>query len=101
MPMRLPVRHDTQMLRHCDLVWHTACLVWCGRRFGMDRFDGTSARQLDLIAPEPPPARPRPQGGSQLRPTFRLLKQDVYAELTRRRRRAQIAARHALDKAEG
>ena len=64
----------------------------------MDRFDGTLARQLDLIEQEPAPRResritpvPAP------RPSFRLLKQDVYAELTRRRRRAQIAARHALD----
>ena len=66
----------------------------------MDHFDGTSARQLDLIDSEPLQARPRPQNGPQLRPTFRLLKQDVYAELARRRRRAQIAARHVLDKAE-
>ena len=62
----------------------------------MNRFDGTAARQLQLIEPEelaprPAEARQRP------RPTsIRLLKQDVYAELTRRRRRAQIAARHAL-----
>jgi hypothetical protein len=34
------------------------------------------------------------------RPNFKLLKQDVYAELLRRRRRAQIAARHALERAE-
>jgi ABC-type polysaccharide/polyol phosphate transport system ATPase subunit len=31
--------------------------------------------------------------------SMRLLRQDVYAELTRRRRRAQISARHELDKA--
>ena len=66
----------------------------------MDRFDGTSARQLDLIESESLPARPRPKNGAQLRPTFRLLKQDVYAELARRRRRAQMAARHLLDRAE-
>jgi hypothetical protein len=35
-----------------------------------------------------------------VRPNFKLLKQDVYAELLRRRRRAQIAARHALERAE-
>ena len=63
----------------------------------MTRFDGTAARQLDLIAPEehlprPAEARQRPRPAS-----IRLLKQDVYAELTRRRRRAQIAARHVLD----
>ncbi len=63
----------------------------------MTRFDGTAARQLDLIPVSDPapvvPARP-------VRPTFRLLKQDVYNELLRRRRRAQIAARHALDRAD-
>jgi hypothetical protein len=64
----------------------------------MNRYDGSSARQLDLIDAEPRPAQPRPRG-PRLRPTFRLLKYDIYAELTRRRRRAQIAARHALDQA--
>jgi hypothetical protein len=64
----------------------------------MTRFDGTLARQLDLTGDDRAPLVPRaPQGF--VRPTFRLLKQDVYAELTRRRRRAQIAARHALDQA--
>jgi hypothetical protein len=63
----------------------------------MTRFDGTAARQLDLIpVSDPAPVAPtRP-----VRPTFRLLKQDVYNELLRRRRRAQIAARHALDRAD-
>jgi hypothetical protein len=64
----------------------------------MTRFDGTAARQLDLVdEAHVPLAAPAPSG--QVRPTFRLLKQDVYAELTRRRRRAQIAARHALERA--
>ena len=65
----------------------------------MDRFDGTSARQLHLIAPDSAIPEPRraPQR-PQLRPTFRLMKQDVYVELARRRRRAQIAARHLLDR---
>jgi len=36
---------------------------------------------------------------ARCRPTLRLLRKDVYAELARRRRRAQIAARHELDKA--
>ncbi len=69
----------------------------------MIRVDGTSARQLDLNLdltgetrqvgqvfrrPNPEPARP----------ALRLLRRDVYAELARRRRRAQIAARHELDK---
>ena len=62
----------------------------------MDRFDGTAARQLDLIEPEALSPRPAP-GRERPRPaSIRLLKQDVYAELTRRRRRAQIAARPAL-----
>jgi hypothetical protein len=33
-----------------------------------------------------------------LRPTRRLLRRDGYAELARRRRRAQIAARHEVEK---
>jgi hypothetical protein len=61
-----------------------------------DRFDGTAARQLDLIddgQPHTPRGRVhRPE------PALRLLRRDVYAELARRRRRAQIAARHELEK---
>jgi len=64
----------------------------------MNRFDGTSARQLELIEPEPITGRTRRPANGHLRPTFRLLKQDVYAELARRRRRAQIAARHLVEK---
>ena len=63
----------------------------------MNHFDGTSARQLELIEPEPLTQTFRPQTVQHLRPTFRLLKQDVYAELARRRRRAQIAARHLVE----
>ena len=64
----------------------------------MNRFDGTAARQLDLLDDvsfdaRAPQARPEPQ-----RPTLRLLRKDVYAELARRRRRAQIAARHEVDR---
>jgi hypothetical protein len=66
----------------------------------MNRFDGTAERQLDLhddvtfdAPPQARPRRPEPQ-----RPTLRLLRKDVYAELARRRRRAQIAARHEIDK---
>jgi hypothetical protein len=64
----------------------------------MDRFDGTAARQLDLIdfdsstavrRPEPS----RPSHHELPRTRVRLLRRDVYAELDRRRRRAQIAAR--------
>jgi hypothetical protein len=40
----------------------------------------------------------RPRRQEATRPTLRLLRKDVYAELARRRRRAQIAARHELDK---
>jgi hypothetical protein len=64
----------------------------------MNRVEGTAARQLDLLedfeAPVFEPRRPSPE-----RPSLRLLRRDVYAELARRRRRAQIAARHELDKA--
>ena len=67
----------------------------------MKRIEGTAARQLDLlgdftqhdsprITPTPAPARRRPAA-------MRLLQKDVYAELARRRRRAQITARHLLD----
>jgi hypothetical protein len=66
----------------------------------MNRFDGTSARQLDLIEPVSPARPERAMPGTPVRPTFRLLKRDVYAELTRRRRRAQIAARHLLERDE-
>ncbi len=62
----------------------------------MHRFDGTAARQLDLIDPErhsPDPNRVH----ERPRASLRLLRRDVYAELERRRRRAQIAARHLAD----
>ena len=63
----------------------------------MDRFDGTAARQLVLIdASEKPIVRwdvdPSPKR------SLRLLRKDIYAELARRRRRAQIAARHLIEK---
>lgn len=67
----------------------------------MNRVDGTSAHQLDLDltdetrASEPVYRRPSPE---PVRPALRLLRKDVYAELARRRRRAQIAARHELDR---
>ena len=62
----------------------------------MARTEGTAARQLDLlddVAAECQPRRPQ-----TVRPTLRLLRKDVYAELARRRRRAQIAARHEIEK---
>jgi len=61
----------------------------------MDRFDGTAARQLILVddgdAPIVKVARERP------RPSLRLLQKDIYAELARRRRHAQIRARHLME----
>lgn len=63
----------------------------------MTRTEGTGARQLDLLdEPDVPVLRPRRPDAE--RPTLRLLRRDVYAELARRRRRAQIAARHELDR---
>ena len=64
----------------------------------MNRFDGTSARQLDLLE-EVDVFTVRREPSDRLRPAMRVLRKDVYAELARRRRRAQIAARHELDKA--
>lgn len=64
----------------------------------MDRFDGTSARQLLLLddGGEAPvvwrEAQPKPR-----RPVLRMLRKDIYDELARRRRRAQIAARHLVE----
>ena len=61
----------------------------------MNRFDGTAARQLELL-PEDTEVTGRRPRQSRRAPDLRLLRRDVYAELARRRRRAQIAARHAL-----
>jgi hypothetical protein len=66
----------------------------------MDRFDGTAARQLLLIddRDDQSPVQ-RPAAGDRPRPAqMRMLRKDIYAELARRRRRAQIAARHLLEK---
>lgn len=58
-------------------------------------FHGTAARQLVFIEPSTrPSASLRPSGV----PNIRLMQKDMYAELTRRRRRAQIAARQLLRK---
>lgn len=65
----------------------------------MNRFDGTAARQLDLLPGDAEVATRRPRQ-SRRAPDLRLLRRDVYAELARRRRRAQIAARHALSSAD-
>lgn len=72
----------------------------------MTRFDGTAARQLDLIDYRPPAKVKKVKHASPTvveprhprRPDLRLLKQDVYAELERRRRLAQIAARHSVER---
>ena len=64
----------------------------------MNHFDGTSARQLDLLD-DMEVWVVRPQPSDRLRPAMRVLRKDIYAELARRRRRAQIVARHELEKA--
>lgn len=61
----------------------------------MNRFDGTAARQLELLDDELQPIAERSR--APRRPDLRLLRRDVYAELARRRRRAQITARHTLE----
>ena len=66
----------------------------------MERFDGTAARQLVLVDEGNAPIVRR-EGPKPFRPSLRLLQKDVYAELTRRRRRAQIAARHLINGAMG
>ena len=63
----------------------------------MVRTEGATARQLDLVDDGNEPIMPRIRP-TQPRVALRLLRRDVYAELARRRRRAQIAARHELDK---
>ena len=61
-----------------------------------DRFDGTAARQLDLID-DAEPLVPRARAPRRPEASMRVLRRDVYAELAKRRRRAQIAARHMLE----
>lgn len=62
----------------------------------MDRFDGTAARQLVLVDEGDAPIVRRDLR-ERARPSLRLLRKDIYAELARRRRRAQIRARHLLE----
>ena len=62
-----------------------------------DRFDGTAARQLDLID-DAEPLMPRARAPRRPEASMRVLRRDVYAELAKRRRRAQIAARHMLER---
>ena len=63
----------------------------------MNRIDGTSARQLELLDPEESPFHGADEGPDRSRRQLRLLQKDIYAELARRRRRAQIAARHLVE----
>jgi hypothetical protein len=67
----------------------------------MNHFDGTAARQLALIDIEIEADRPAPVARRRTAPTrrpdLRLLRQDVYKAIERRRRQAQIAARRALE----
>jgi hypothetical protein len=62
----------------------------------MKHIDGTAARQLDLLD-DPDPRIPN-RVAPRPRPTLQVLRKDIYAELARRRRRAQIAARHELER---
>lgn len=64
----------------------------------MQRFDGTAARQLVLIGDRPETeAMFRRRAPRPASPPLRLVGKDLYAALTQRRRRAQIAARRLLD----
>jgi hypothetical protein len=61
----------------------------------MQRFHGTAARQLVLLGDRPETTAmftPRPAP-----PRIRLMQKDLYAELARRRRQAQIAARRYVE----
>jgi len=63
----------------------------------MNRFDGTAARQLELLDfDQDGVSTARREEADSRRPALRMLRKDIYAELARRRRRAQIAARHLL-----
>ena len=64
----------------------------------MDRFEGTAARQLVLVDDEGHKPLEWREAPKRTTPSLRLLQKDLYAELTRRRRRAQIAARHLVEK---
>ena len=63
----------------------------------MNRIDGTSARQLELLDSDELPETRAQDGPDRSRRQLRLLQKDIYAELARRRRRAQIAARHLVE----
>ena len=61
----------------------------------MRRFHGTAARQLVLLTDLP--QAPRPARPAMPATRLRLMQKDVYAELARRRRHAQIAARRWVE----
>jgi len=63
----------------------------------MNEFDGTAARQLLLVDERDAPIRWR-EAPRRTAPSLRVLQRDVYVELARRRRRAQIAARHLVER---
>jgi hypothetical protein len=62
----------------------------------MNRFDGTAARQLLLVDERDTPIRWR-EAPRRIQTSLRLLQRDVYVELAKRRRRAQITARHLVE----
>ena len=64
----------------------------------MDRFDGTAARQLVLVDDEGHAPLEWREAPKRTAPSLRLLQKDIYVELARRRRRAQIAARHLVER---
>ena len=64
----------------------------------MDRFDGTAARQLVLLDDENHAPLVWREAPKRTSPNLRLLQKDIYAELNRRRRQAQIKARHFGEK---
>jgi len=70
-----------------------------GMEGDMQQFHGTAARQLVLIDDSGSRLRLglQPRSGQGRTPHIRLMQKDMYAELTRRRRRAQIAARRWVE----
>jgi hypothetical protein len=61
----------------------------------MRRIYGTTALQLNLLGDEPETgARKLPDQAAR---PLRVIQKDVYADLERRRRRAQIAARRRVE----
>ncbi len=62
----------------------------------MNRFDGTAARQLLLVSDDESPVSWR-EAPRQRQVSLRLLQRDIFVELAKRRRRAQIAARHLVE----